>query len=351
MNDPMKMKSESFKKTVERYREDMMKLARQNEKFSHPQPAPTPLPEPPKEGDDGDRLLREQQELNHLYERIREAKEEIERLEKRRRELQDDVEKPQNNTDYWSVEDMRRLPNAIPVPERELPFTNSSVVLPPPNEGPGESDNDIIDFNREPAEWETRMMVEDGFDEPASFAQTTENNTEIEITENNFAPNGDRILRPDYRMARVTEPVERLERVPAEFEPPQQTAELTGSADLIVQVFTARQALPISGATVTVSRGGETRLEGIAVHITDENGKTPAISLPTPPKYLAETPGNVRPYSEYVVGVKKEGYFDNIVRGIQMFDSITTIEPVNMIPLPMGQNSGEEEFNISGYEL
>ena len=351
MNDPMKMKSESFKKTIEKYREDMMKLAKQNEKFSRPQtPEPAPNPLPANDPEPKDQLLREEQELQRLFDRIREAREEIERLEERKRTLEKELEQPK--VDYWSVENMRRLPNAIPVPERELPFNNSSVVLPPPNEGPGENDNDIIDFNREPAEWETKMTVEGEFDEPAVFAQTTE----IDITENNFssfAPNGDRILRPDYRTARVTEPVERLERTPTDMQLPQEEIEFTGSADLIVQVFTARQALPISGARVTVSRiiGVQGETENLSVHITDENGKTPAISLPTPPKYLTEAPGNIRPYSEYVVGVKKDGYYDNVVRGIQMFDSITTIEPVNMIPLPMGQNSGEEKFDISDYEL
>ena len=230
MNDPMKMKSESWKKTVERYREDMMKLAKQNEKFSRPKPpenVPTPLPEPPINHDTkSDEMLREEQELQRLFDKIRNAREELERLEIEKRELERLVEqqreqilpRPQprsdsnDDTDYWSVENMRRLPNSIPVPERELPFTNSSVVMPPPNEGPGENDNDIIDFNREPAEWETKMTVEDEFEQPAVFAQT--DNTEINITENNFAPNGDRILRPDYRMARVTEPVERLEKIP-----------------------------------------------------------------------------------------------------------------------------------------
>ena len=355
MNDPMKMKSESWKKTVERYREDMMKLAKQNERFSRPQPtAPAPKPLPAPEPEPNDRLLREERELQRLFDRIREAKEEIERLEERKRTLKKSLEQPE--TDYWSVENMRRLPNAIPVPERELPFANSSVVMPPPNEGPGENDNEIIDFDREPAEWETGMTVENEFNEPAVFAQTTEGGTEIDIAENNlssFSPNGDRILRPDYRMARVTEPVERLEKIPTEVGTAQENAQLTGSADLIVQVFTARQALPISGARVTVSRavGTQGELEGMFVHITDENGKTSAISLPTPPKYLTEAPGNIRPYSEYVVVVKKDGYYDNVVRGIQMFDSITTVEPVNMIPLPMGQSGGEEEFDISDYEL
>ena len=343
MNDPTKMKSESFKKAVEKYREDMLKLAKQNEKFSRPKQTP-----PTTVAEKNSEILREEQQLQKLFDRIQQAKEELEKLEERKREL----EKAVDDTDYWSVENMRRLPNSIPVPERELPFTNSSVVLPPPNEGPGENDNDIIDFNREPAEWETAMTIEDGFDEPAVFAQSTD----IDITENNFSslsPNGDRILQPDYRMARVTEPVERLERIPTEQKPPQEDAQLTGNADLIVQVFTARQALPISGATVTVSRfvDAQGQTENIVVHTTDENGKTPAISLPTPPKYLTESPGNIRPYSEYTVDVKKSGYYDNIVYGIQMFDSITTIEPVNLIPLPKGQNNGEEQFNISDYDL
>jgi len=376
--DYNKMKSESWKKTVERYRQDMMKLAKQNEIFSHPkppQPKPMPLPEPPVNPDMNEQRLREEQELQRLFDRIKDAREELERLEIEKRELERLVEqqreqilpRPQprfdgkEDTDHWSVENMRRLPNSIPVPERELPFDNSSVVMPPPNEGPGEGDNEIIDFNREPGEWESETILEqDGFDEPAVFAQTGQDDTEINITENNFsstAPNGDRILRPDYRTARVTQPVEQLEKTPTDMQNTPRdrydTTQMTGTADLIVQVFTARQALPVTNATVTVSRITDVRgnIETLAVHITDENGKTPAIPLPTPPQILSETPGNSHPYSEYTVDVKKSGYFDNNVRGIQMFDGITTIEPVNMIPLPTGQNDGTEQFDISDYDL
>ncbi len=381
MNNPKdytKMKSENWKKTVERYRQDMLDLAKQNEIFSRPkppQPKPMPLPEPPVNPNINDEKLREEQELQRLFDRIKDAREELERLETERRELERLVEqqreqimpRPQPrsdgnvDTDYWSVENMRRLPSSIPVPERELPFNNNSVVMPPPNEGPGSNDNEIIDFNREPGEWETDMVVEeDEFNQSAVFAQTTENNTQIDITENNFSsitPSGDRILRPDYRTARVDDPVEQLEKIPTEMQNTPRdrfdTSILTGTADLIVQVFTARQALPISEASVTVSRitdlqGGR---EVMAVHITDENGKTPAIPLPTPPQYLSETPGNSHPYSEYTVDVKKSGYYDNTVRGIQMFDTITTVEPVNLIPLPSGQNNGREEFDIGDYEL
>jgi len=62
--DYNKMKSESWKKTVERYRQDMMKLAKQNEIFSHPkppQPKPMPLPEPPVNPDMNEQRLREEQ--------------------------------------------------------------------------------------------------------------------------------------------------------------------------------------------------------------------------------------------------------------------------------------------------
>ena len=278
MNNPKdytKMKSENWKKTVERYRQDMLNLAKQNEIFSRPKPPqakPMPLPEPPVNPDTNEDRLREEQELRRLFDRIKDAREELERLEIEKRELERLVEQqreqirprpqPRSNenddTDYWSVENMRRLPNSIPVPERELPFNNSSVVMPPPNEGPGANDNEIIDFDREPGEWETENIVEqDGFDEPAVFAQTTEENMQIDITENNFSsttPNGDRILRPDYRMARVDEPVEQLEKIPTEMQNTPRdrfdTSLLTGTADLIVQVFTARQALPISEASV-----------------------------------------------------------------------------------------------------
>lgn len=378
MNDPKdytKMKPETWKKTVERYREDMLKLAKQNEKYSRPKPMP--LPEPPV-NPDIDGKLKEEQELQKLFERTKEAREELEKLQREKEELERIIEEqreqirprpePRQNdgVDYWSVENMRRLPNSIPIPENELPFDNSGVVLPPDNQGPNELDNEMIDFDTEPAEWETRNAEEtNDFEQPAVFAveNVTENNIETvtdNITEEEMpstTPEGDRIIRPDYGMTQVDQPVERLEKTPTDMEniPRDRfdTSTLTGKADLIVQVFTARQALPIEGATVTVSR--TVNLQGnrdmMAVHITDENGKTPPITLPTPPLYLSETPGYAHPYSEYTVDVKKRGYYENSVRGIQMFDGITTVEPVNLIPLPSGQNSGTEEFDITDYEL
>ncbi|MBE6606712.1 MAG: hypothetical protein E7635_06720 [Ruminococcaceae bacterium] len=119
------------------------------------------------------------------------------------------------------------------------------------------------------------------------------------------------------------------------------------TGNLIVRVSTAGGTIPLEGALVTVyaADGGDSSI--IATRTTDSSGRTDKIVLETPPKELSETPdnGGVRPYAIYNIEVKSDGYYDAFNLELPVFDSITSILPVNMIPLSK-YNSEETEPNI-----
>ena len=102
---------------------------------------------------------------------------------------------------------------------------------------------------------------------------------------------------------------------------------------LQARVFAAREALPIAGATVTVSqrRDGGERL--LAAGVTDESGLSPLFPLPAPPRADSESPGVYHPYAEYVVRVSAPGYVPATYDPAVVFSGVTSIQPAELVPL------------------
>ncbi len=137
----------------------------------------------------------------------------------------------------------------------------------------------------------------------------------------------------------------------------QSNANDSASGTLIAHVTTARGAIPLSGARVTVRKylpdGTEGKGDVILSRITDENGNTSVITLPTLPRNNSLLPqeeeGKVPPYLLYQLEVRLEGYRDQSYIAIPIFEGVTAIQPVDLIPLPENgrdnsQYSSEERF-------
>ncbi|MBQ8345224.1 MAG: hypothetical protein IJY42_03050 [Clostridia bacterium] len=101
---------------------------------------------------------------------------------------------------------------------------------------------------------------------------------------------------------------------------------------LIVRVSTARGALPLGGVSVKI-RGSDQDSSGvIASFVTDSDGKTPRIALPTPNRSASEHPGNARPYATYSVDVLGEGYLPAYFEEVPVFPSVLSIQPAVLVP-------------------
>lgn len=102
---------------------------------------------------------------------------------------------------------------------------------------------------------------------------------------------------------------------------------------LIVNVSTARGAIPLENASVTIS---DSEAEGnpiVTVVSTDNSGKTPRIALAAPNRSISMQPGTEKPYATYLVEIEKQGYYPVSNNGVPIFSGITSIQPVEMIPL------------------
>ena len=118
---------------------------------------------------------------------------------------------------------------------------------------------------------------------------------------------------------------------------------LGGKGYLVVRVATASGAIPLKGARVTVRGGEPENSEFYYSSYTGASGLTEKISLPAPRKILSESPGpSERPYSLYSIDVFYDGYKDAFFVNVPIFDTITSIQPVNMIPRPDNEYRSEE---------
>ena len=106
----------------------------------------------------------------------------------------------------------------------------------------------------------------------------------------------------------------------------------THSGTLQVAVTTARQALPLSDADVTIYciQEGRKRLKYFLS--TDESGRTPSVLLPAPPPVNSGAPGNRFPFALYGVAVHKPGFLPQREEQVRVFAGISGIVSFDLIP-------------------
>lgn len=122
----------------------------------------------------------------------------------------------------------------------------------------------------------------------------------------------------------------------------------TGYGYMIVRVTTARGAIPLEGAVVTVHNYDPEFESGrgdiIATYKTDSSGLTPRFALPAPPRELSMSPGNGKSYLTYNLSVTKPGYYQQYYTNAPIFEGITAIQNADMIPLP--DNGQTDNFTV-----
>ena len=120
-----------------------------------------------------------------------------------------------------------------------------------------------------------------------------------------------------------------------------------GTGYLILHVTTAGGAIPLEGVKISVNRYDpevssepQSRGDTIASPVSDRDGNTVRIPLSAPPKRLSESPGNSVPFSLYSVDAVLDGYYSQSYAGIPIFDGVTSVQPIVMIPLPENGTQG-----------
>ena len=92
-------------------------------------------------------------------------------------------------------------------------------------------------------------------------------------------------------------------------------------------------AYPIEGALVRVRGADEENFEYARSFITDKDGMTEKIYVPTPPKGLSSAPNTaMKPYSIYDIEIVADGYLPQRISGLTVFPGINSIQIIGLVP-------------------
>lgn len=131
---------------------------------------------------------------------------------------------------------------------------------------------------------------------------------------------------------------------PQIYEPETQYPGATDLASLQVQTFTAREALPVQGALVTITSSHPINGDELQyVVVTDQNGFTPPVVVPATDRNLTLTPSaSAIPITSYDILVVAPGFFRVRNRNVPVYGGIAAVQPVEMIPIPEMGDDGQE---------
>lgn len=112
--------------------------------------------------------------------------------------------------------------------------------------------------------------------------------------------------------------------------------------------------LPVSGVAVRIAEYPENGADGEILYsvLTDENGLTPITELAAPPANESITPGYAQPYAVYNIFVDYGGYYPVEGVGVPIFDKVTAIQPVKLVPLTEEDRiAGGDNGRVMIYEI
>jgi len=128
--------------------------------------------------------------------------------------------------------------------------------------------------------------------------------------------------------------------------PAQMDVQSMGQLEVDVNALSGGE--PLENAVIDISTVNEP--ENIIEEITtDSSGQSMAVELPTPPRSYSQEPSATQPYAEYVVTVKKPGYEDVVITGVELLEGETAIQPVRMLPIE--RNETGEAIDIGPHTL
>ncbi len=103
------------------------------------------------------------------------------------------------------------------------------------------------------------------------------------------------------------------------------------------RVYTAREALPVTGAKIEVTKVIGNNKHTFYKLTTDISGNTSIVYLPAPSSELSQYPENtVQPYALYDVYITADNFRDVSIKNLPIFDGILSEQSIAMVPMVAG---------------
>ena len=122
---------------------------------------------------------------------------------------------------------------------------------------------------------------------------------------------------------------------------------------LLVRTFVSNAQLPVSGATVIVSKpDGAGRQKLLSIQLTDESGVASPITLEAPDTSGSLTPGNNgSAFADYTLVVEHPGYQLALFDKLQIFPGVETVQDVPLIPLSPNERNESDLVTVTPQPL
>lgn len=203
------------------------------------------------------------------------------------------------------------------------------------------ADNSPIEPLPEPAEAQrvSPDTAERLTEQPVSGTNPAEQLTGRSFEDEERPANDPADIKPNGNGAPAVSYEERSYESYAEFE-----RENPRTGSLRFRTFTARGALPVSGAVCTVTKKFGSKTEVLSTQTTDISGQTGIIPLPAPPRSLSLSPeGTALPYALYDATICANGFEEIVLRNIPIFENILSVQNAALVPSPP---DSPDEFEI-----
>ncbi len=100
------------------------------------------------------------------------------------------------------------------------------------------------------------------------------------------------------------------------------------------RVYTAREALPVAGALIEVTKVIGNNKHTFYKLTTDISGNTSVVYLPAPSSELSQQPENtIQPYALYDVYITADNFRDVSIKNLPIFDGILSEQGIAMVPI------------------
>lgn len=108
---------------------------------------------------------------------------------------------------------------------------------------------------------------------------------------------------------------------------------------LRIKTYLASGATPLEGALVKIYGSDEYNSDVQYSLLTDLDGITSVLTLPTPPESYSLSPGSAfQPYSVYNVEISKDGFYPKKIYNVPIFAKTNSLLPIEMIPISYAEN-------------
>lgn len=124
------------------------------------------------------------------------------------------------------------------------------------------------------------------------------------------------------------------------------------SGILKTRVFTSRGQLPVEGAAVFIVQSGQDgRQHLLNIQSSDRSGNTLPTVIETPDAWESQSPGQETPFSLCDVWVECPGYQLLLVRNVQIFSGVISIQDLPLVPLAEATGRPASRVDITPQNL